>query len=117
MDKFELQERTKKFAVRIYKMVEKLPNTRGTGIIANQIIRSSTCIAANYRAACRAKSKPEFINKLKIVEEETDETLFWLEFILDIELMKEKLLENLMNENKELLAIFTAAIKTSKNKS
>lgn len=116
MDKFELQQRTKNFAVRVFKMVEKLPNSRGTQSVSNQIIRSSTSIAANYRAACRGKSRADFINKLKIVEEETDETLFWLDFIIAIELIKEKLLQNLMKENQELLAIFTAALKTSKNK-
>lgn len=95
-------------------MAEKLPNSRGTGIVAGQIIRSSTSIASNYRAACRAKSKPDFINKLKIVEEETDEILFWLEFIIAVELIREQLLSNLMKECKELLAIVTMSLKTSK---
>ena len=111
-----MQNRTKSFAVRVFKMADKLPNSRGTNIISNQIIRSSTSIASNYRAACRAKSKADFINKLKIVEEETDETLFWLEFIVAVDLMKEGLLSNLMKENTELLAIVTASLKTSKSK-
>lgn len=116
MDELELQNRTKNFAVRVFKMAEKLPSSRGTGIIANQIIRSSTSMASNYRSACRAKSKADFINKLKIVEEETDETLFWLEFIIAVELLQEKLLSDLMKECKELLAIFTASLKTTKSK-
>jgi four helix bundle protein len=116
MNKIEMQNRTKSFAVRTFKMAEKLPNSRGTTIIANQIIRSSTSIASNYRAACRAKSRADFVNKLKIVEEETDETLFWIEFIVAVDLIKEKLLSNLMKECTELLAIVTSSLKTSKLK-
>src|SRR5437868_15422749 len=116
MNKIEMQNRTKSFAVRTFKMAEKLPGSRATTIIATQIIRSSTSIASNYRAACRAKSKADFINKLKIVEEETDETLFWLEFIIAVELLKEKLLSNLIKECTELVAIFTASLKTTKSK-
>ena len=95
-------------------MVEKLPQSRGIEVIANQLIKASTSIAANYRAVCRAKSKADFINKLKIVEEESDESLFWLEFIVDLGLMDKKLLEALTKEANEFVAIFTAAVKTSK---
>ncbi len=98
-------------------MVEKLPKSKGVEVIIYQLIKASTSVAANYRAACRAKSRADFINKLKIVEEESDESLFWLEFIADLNLMDFKLLENLLKEANELVAIFTAAIKTSKNKS
>ena len=97
-------------------MVEKLPKSKGVEVIIYQLIKASTSVAANYRAACRAKSEADFINKLKIVEEESDESLFWLEFIADLNLMDFKLLENLLKEANELVAIFTAAIKTSKNK-
>ena len=116
MDKYELQDRTKNFAVRIFTMTEKLPGSIGTNIISKQIIRSSTSMAANYRAACRAKSKADFIYKLKIVAEESDETLFWLEFIIAVNLMKEQLLKKLLQEGDELLSIFTSSIKTSKSK-
>ena len=95
MNKSELKSRTKKFALRIIKLVDELPNTKAGHTIGNQIIRSGTSIAANYRAACRARSSAEFISKLAIVEEESDETLFWL-------------------EADELTAIFTAAGKTAK---
>ena len=98
-------------------MVEKLPKSKGVEVIIYQLIKASTSVAANYRVACRAKSKADFINKLKIVEEESDESLFWLEFIADLNLMDFKLLENLLKEANELVAIFTAAIKTSKNNS
>ena len=117
MDKIQLQSRTKNFALRVFKMVEKLPKSKGVEVIIYQLIKASTSVAANYRAACRAKSRADFINKLKIVEEESDESLFWLEFIADLNLMDFKLLENLLKEANELVAIFTAAIKTSKNKS
>ena len=98
-------------------MVEKLPKSKGVEVIIYQLIKASTSVAANYRAACRAKSRADFINKLKIVEEESDESLFWLEFIADLNLMDFKLLENLLKEANELVAIFTASVKTSKNKS
>ena len=117
MDKVQLQSRTKNFALRVFNMVEKLPKSKGTEVIIYQLIKASTSVAANYRAACRAKSRADFINKLKIVEEESDESLFWLEFIADLNLIDFKLLENLLKEANELVAIFTAAIKTSKNKS
>ena len=87
MDKVQLQNRTKNFALRVFKMVEKLPKSRGIEVIANQLIKTATSIAANYGAVCRAKSKADFINKLKIVEEESDESLFWLEFIVDLGLV------------------------------
>jgi len=95
-------------------MVEKLPKSKGADVIIYQLIKASSSVAANYRAVCRAKSKADFINKLKIVEEESDESLFWLEFISELELIPEKLLKDLINEADELVAIFTAALKTSK---
>ena len=116
-DKIQLQNRTKRFAIRVFKMIEKLPRSKGTDVITYQLIKASSSVAANYRAVCRAKSKADFINKLKIVEEESDESLFWLEFISELELIPEKLLKDLINEANELVAIFTAALKTSKKKS
>jgi len=86
-------------------MVEKLPKSKGVEVIIYQLLKASTSVAANYRAACRAKSRADFINKLKIVEEESDESLFWLEFIADLNLMDFKLLENLLKEANELVAI------------
>ncbi len=114
INKVQLQNRTKSFAIRVFKMAEKLPKSKGTEVIAYQLIKASTSVAANYRVVCRAKSKADFINKLKIVEEESDESLFWLEFIADLELIHKKLLTNLIKEANELVSIFIAAIKTSK---
>src|SRR3989338_6576155 len=105
MDKIQLQSRTKNFALRVFTMVEKLPKSKGFEVIIYQLIKASTSVAANYRAACRATSRADFINKLKIVEEESDESLFWLEFIADLNLMDFKLLENLLKEANELVAI------------
>jgi four helix bundle protein len=116
MDKFELMERTRRFAVRVYKLVNKFPKTQGAKVISNQLLKSSSSEAANYRAACRGKSRADFINKMKIVEEEADESLFWLQFIKDVELMKDdEELDSLIKEADELVAIFTKSLKTLKS--
>lgn len=86
MDKFELQNRTKHLAIRIIKLTKTSPLSQEGKVISNQIIRSGTSVAANYRAACRAKSPKDFISKMGIVEEECDETVFWLEIIEELEL-------------------------------
>ncbi len=116
MDKVILQQRTKNLALRIFKMVEKFPKTEGARVVTYQILKSSSSTAANYRAACRAKSSNDFLNKMKIVEEEADETLFWIEFIEEAGLLKKNLLSNLHKESDELVAIFTSALKTLKSK-
>lgn len=114
MNKQILTERLRKFGLRIITMVEYLPEKRLSNVIANQILRSSTSIGANYRAACRAKSRKDFINKLKIVEEETDETLYWLELIEDAKLFTPERIINLKKESEKLLSIFVSSLKTSK---
>jgi four helix bundle protein len=116
MNKEELKNRTKQFALRIIKIAESLPETKTGRVIANQIIRSGTSVGANYRSACRAKSTRDFINKLNIIEEEADETMFWLEIIKEAKLVKPSLLNEIINETDELTAIFTAAGKSSKIK-
>lgn len=110
MDEKTFKERTKRFGINIIKMTEKLPNNRVSDILARQIIRSATSVGANYRAACRAKSTPDMLNKLKIVEEETDETLYWLEILQEVSPLPE--LSILSKENDELLAMTVASIKT-----
>lgn len=95
-------------------MVDKLPNAISGRAIGNQIVRSGTSPAANYRAACIAESDKDFINKLKIVEEELDESLFWISLISETELLKPELLVELEKENKELLAIITRSILTKR---
>jgi len=114
MTKEELKNRTKQFALSIMKLVEYLPNTKAGRTVGNQIIRSGTSVAANYRSACRARSSADFISKITIVEEECDETLFWLELIADANLLKKEKLQELLKEANDLTAIFTASGKTAK---
>lgn len=116
MNSEELSYRLKKFAIRIIKMVDKLPVTPASRAIINQIVRSGTSPGANYRAALLGKSNKDFINKLKIVEEELDETLYWLELIIELEMVKPDLLRDLYQENKELLRIIVKTILTMKEK-
>ena len=115
MKKDELKARTKEFAKRIVTLCRELPNTREGRLIGDQIFRSGTSVAANYRAGCRARSRAEFISKLTIVEEEADETLFWLEILSELEIVKKDRLEPLMKENDEIVAIIVSSIKTAKS--
>jgi len=110
----QLQDRTKKFAVRIIKAFAKLPKDEATRVIGRQFLRSGTSLAANYRAACRARSSADFISKISVVSEEADETLFWLELLIDSELITTKKVESLMAECEELLKIFAASLATAK---
>ena len=114
MDQIEMKRRTKEFAKEIITLCRKLPNNREGRLVGDQIFRSGTSIAANYRSACRARSKAEFISKLAIVEEEADETLFWLEVIKEMKIFHYEKLDALMKENDEILAIVVASIKTAK---
>lgn len=110
----ELKDKTKKFALRIIKLTDSLPQTKAANVIANQILRSATSVGANYRSACRARSRADFISKITVVEEEADETLFWLEIIHESGMMKFNRLESLLIEADELVAIFTSSGKTAK---
>jgi four helix bundle protein len=113
MTERELIERTKQFALRVIKVVNALPRTIEGRSIASQLIRSGTSVAANYRAACRARSKPEFISKLGTVEEEADESAFWLELIIDGGLMNESKIRPLLNEASEIVAMMASSKKTA----
>lgn len=112
----ELKERLKVFAVRIVKLVDRLPNTAAGKAIGNQIVRSGTSPGANYRAACLGKSEKDFLNKLKMVEEELDETMYWLELIMELRLVKPELLESLYAENDELLRIIVRSVITMRER-
>jgi four helix bundle protein len=114
MTEKELKIRTRKFAVDILNFVDKLPNRRSGNIIGNQLGRSASSVAANYRAACRGRSHAEFIAKIGIVEEEADESTFWLDIIPDTKNASTEEVEPLLKEARELTAIFTAASKTAK---
>lgn len=112
----EMKQRTKNFGIRIVKVVEKLPPKRTAQTIGQQLLRSGTSVGANYRAACRSRSDAEFRAKLGICEEEADETIYWLELIIELGYFRPKLLGDLIAEANELLAIIVASIKTSRRK-
>jgi len=112
MNEEEFKRRTKQLGLRVIKVVEALPRSLAAEIIGKQLLRSATSIGANYRAACRAKSVPDIINKLKIVEEESDETLYWLEMLCEADLIPQTRLADLMSEVNEILAMTVVSIKT-----
>ena len=114
MDQGELKARTKQFGLRVMKLVDVLPKTTAGRTLGNQLLRSGTSVGANYRAACRARSKAEFIAKIGTVAEEADESAFWMELIMDGGLLKPELMSTLHQEAEELTAIFTASGRTAK---
>ncbi|MBM4167061.1 MAG: four helix bundle protein [Ignavibacteria bacterium] len=114
MNEEELKTRTKQFALRVIKLVNALPKTLVGKVIGNQLLRSGTSVGANYRAVCLARSNADFISKLGIVLEETDESSYWMELILEAELMTLDRMKEIMQEAKELTKIFMASLKTSK---
>jgi four helix bundle protein len=116
MNENQMKKRTKEFAKDIIRLCRSLPNNREGKLIGNQIFRSGTSVAANYRAACRARSTAEFISKLSIVEEEADETLFWLELINEMDIEQGVSIDSLMQENDQIIAIIVSSIKTSKRR-
>jgi four helix bundle protein len=109
----ELKERTKQFAIQVINFIDGLKQSPSTVVLSKQIIRSATSVGANYRAACGARSKPEFIAKLQIAREESDETLYWLEIFHEI--LDDYDLKRLIKECDELTAILTASLKTSRS--
>lgn len=114
MTEKELKIRTRKFAVDILNFIDNLPNRRSANIIANQLGRCGSSVAANYRAACRGRSHAEFISKIGIIEEEADESTFWLDILPDTKNARSEEVDPLLKEARELTAIFTAASKTAK---
>jgi four helix bundle protein len=114
MKKQDLQKRLKDYAISIVQFSELLPNRSGFKTVRNQIVRSGPSAAANYRAACRGKSTKDYINKMGIVEEELDETLFWLEFTVGLSQAFRTQVAPLWKEGNELLSVIVASIKTAK---
>jgi four helix bundle protein len=112
----QLRPRTRAFALRVVALVESLPHTRTGNHFANQLLRCGTSVGANYRAACRARSGAEFCAKLGIVEEEADESIFWMEMIVDAQLVKKNRLVSLMSEANELLAMVVSSIRTARRR-
>jgi four helix bundle protein len=114
MKKKDLKERTKSFALKIIKVVEMLPKGRTTDILGRQLLGAGTSVGANYRAACRAKSTADFISKMGIVEEEADETIYWMELLIESGLISKNDLIHLLDEANQILAITISSIKTAR---
>jgi four helix bundle protein len=112
----ELRERTKQFAIRIVKMFRSLPRTEEARVLGKQALRSGTSVAANYRAVCRSRSRADFVSKLAVVTEEADETMFWLELLVETGVIPKARMESLLAEANELTRIFGASIHTAKSK-
>ena len=115
-DADELKLRSKTFAVRVVKLCRVLPHSNETRVVEMQVLRSATSVAANYRAACRARSHADFISKIGIVVEECDETIFWLELLVDLEIVPPLRVQPLLDEANELLAILAASQITAKQR-
>ncbi len=116
MDKYgDLKDRSKKFAIDVVRLIDSLPNRRSVDIIGRQLLRSATSVGANYRAACRARSKAEFISKMHIVHEEADETQYWLELLSHSGTLPENEFTKVWSEARELTAIFSRSEKTARS--
>jgi four helix bundle protein len=115
MNPEDFKVRTKTFALRIIRLVESLAPSKVSGVIGRQLLRSGTSVGANYRAACRARSGAEFISKLGVVEEECDESIYWMELLIESWQMKPSRLTDLMKEAGELLAMVVASTKTARS--
>lgn len=116
MNNAELKERTKRFALRVIRMTDSLPRKMAADVMGRQVLRSATSVAANYRSACRAKSRADFISKMGTVEEEADETAFWLELLGEAGLVPTAKLSELHREAEEFTAIAVTSIRTARSR-
>jgi len=114
MNAEDLKTRTKQFALRIIRLAESLPKSSSGKVLSTQLIRAGTSVGSNYRSACRAKSRADFVAKTGIVEEECDESLYWMELLIEAGLVKPQSLANLREEGSEILAIVVSSIKTAR---
>ena len=114
MDANDLKRRTRRFALDAIKLVEALPRGRAAEVLGRQLLRSGTSVGANYRAACRAKSPADFISKMGTVEEEADESAYWLELLVDSGLTQKARVQDLLDEADQLVAISVASIRTAR---
>jgi four helix bundle protein len=112
----EFKKRTKQFALRVMHLVDSLPDTTTGRHIGGQLLRAATSVGSNYRAACRGRSPAEFCSKLGIVEEEADESVYWMELLIEGRLITEHLLSNLLKEANEILAMVIASINTARRR-
>jgi four helix bundle protein len=116
MQKQDFAKRTMLFGLRVIRLVESLPKSQIAYVIGNQLLRSGTSVGANYRSALRGKSRADFIAKLGIVEEECDEALYWMQMLIEADIMKTSRLAELMNEANEIIAIVVSSIKTARSR-
>ena len=114
MNSEELKSRTRAFALRTIRLAESLPETSTARVIRNQLLHSGTAVGANYRAACRAKSKPDFLSKMGTVEEEADETIYWMELLIDAEIVHRSRIASLIDEADQIFSIVVTSIKTAR---
>jgi four helix bundle protein len=114
MNREDFKKRTKEYALRVIRLVESLPEDRVSRILGNQLLRAGSSVGANYRSAIRAKSRADFISKMNIVEEECDESLYWMELLIDSGKAPAGRLEELRQEGSEIIAIVVASIKTAR---
>ena len=112
MTEAQFKDRKKQYSLRIIRLVEALPNTQTASVIGRQLLRAGTSVGANYRAACRGRSTADTPSKLAIVEEEADETLYWVEMLIEANIVAEDRLRDLMNEGDEIVAMTVASLKT-----
>lgn len=112
----EMKQRTKSFALRVNRLVESLPGGRVGNVISRQLIRCATSVGANYRAVCRSRTDKDFLACMGIVEEEADESIYWMELLVDSNLIKRELITDLMNEGEEILKIVVSSIRTARKR-
>jgi four helix bundle protein len=114
MNPEDMKRRTRAFTLRVIRLAESLPNTPTAKVIKNQMLRCGSSVGANYRAACRAKSKPDFVSKMGTVEEEADESIYWMELLIDAEIVTRSRIADLLDEADQILAIVISSIKTAR---
>jgi len=110
----DMKKGTREFGLRIVRLVESLPNKRTANVIGNQLLRCGMSVGANYRAACRAKSRADFAAKMGIVQEEADESVYWIEMLVDCGLVKKSLVDPLLSEADEIVSIIVSSIRTAR---
>jgi four helix bundle protein len=115
MNADEMKKRTSAFALRIIHLVEALPKTRTADVIGKQLLRCGTSVGANYRASCRAKSQADFVAKMGIVEEEADDTIYWIELLIESNLVGKDRVANLLDEANQIVSITVSSIKTARD--
>jgi four helix bundle protein len=115
MNKLELQARTRQFGLRTIRLIDSLPRRKSAGVIGRQLLRSATSVGANYRSACRGRSRADFLSKLGIAIEEADESLYWMEMLVESGLVSKQQMLGLIDEANQLVAILTASSKTAKS--